>query len=158
MSIHPSTTPLEHEPLFTKSTNSAFCISSPSPSTSRPSSNLPNTTELETYLKSHQIWKIFFVGLSIDLCLGSIIRHAADLGVTDHLANEEQGEKEESGEAKVVKGDIILVQDATAAWKKYHGNYSADDVHAVHVQSLKGEFCKVIGVANVFEEMDLSES
>lgn len=78
--------------------------------------------------------------------------------VTDHLADEEGENGKKSEKAEVIKGEIILIQDATAAWKKYHGSYSAEDAHAVHVQSLKEEFCKVMGVAEVFEEMGLSES
>tara|TARA_R110002060_G_scaffold72039_1_gene80682 strand:- start:29 stop:262 length:234 start_codon:yes stop_codon:yes gene_type:complete len=69
-------------------------------------------------LKEKQIWKIYFVGLSVGLCLGSTARSACDLGVADHL--DEEG--------KVVKGDLVLAEDAIAAWAKRDGNVDAETV------------------------------
>lgn len=99
---------------------------------------------LETYLKEKQIWKIYFVGLSVDLCLGSTVRSASDLGVADHF-----------DEGKVVKGDLVLVEDAVAAWAKRDGNFDAETVCRVHVESLKGEYARVVKVEDVLREMGL---
>jgi nicotinamidase-related amidase len=112
ISFHPSSLPQDSEPIFSKSTNSAFITRF--------------TPELEAYLKEKQIWKLYFVGLSIDLCLGSTVRSASDLGVADHVG--------ESGE--VVKGDVILVDDAVAAWAKKGGKFDAETVHGTSSCSL----------------------
>lgn len=102
------------------------------------------------------------MGLSVDLCLGSTIRHGSDLRVADHEVYEkelagkgEEGMKGREGK-KVVKGDIVLVEDATAAWAKYEGGYDADLVHGVHVGSLKGEYARVIRTEDVLTEIGVS--
>lgn len=112
--------------MIKKSTNSAFMN--------------PTLGEL---LKEKQIWKIYFVGLSLDWCLGSTIRHASDLAVTDHVGD--------SGE--VVKGVIVLVEDGVAAWAKKGGKQDAETVHDVHVDSLRGEFARVLNTKEVLEEL-----
>lgn len=112
--------------MITKSTNSAFIA-----------------LELQALLKEKQIWKIYFVGLSIDLCLGSTIRSASDLKVADHV--------DQNG--KVLRGDIILVEDGTAAWAKKEGKYDADTVLGVHIESLRGEFARVVTTQEALEEI-----
>lgn len=97
MDFHACSLPQANEPVFSKSTNSAF-IRLPTP---EPEPEL----ELEKYLREKEIWKIYFVGLSVDLCLGSTVRSASDLGVADHV----------DAEGRVVKGDLVVVEDAVAA-------------------------------------------
>lgn len=79
----------------------------------------------------------------MDLCLGSIIRSASDLQVTDHV--------EEDGE--VVKSDIVLVEDATAAWTKVGGNYDAETVYGVHIESLRGECARVVSTEQALKKI-----
>jgi catechol 2,3-dioxygenase-like lactoylglutathione lyase family enzyme len=79
--------------------------------------------------------------LSVDLCLGSTIRHASDLNITSHM----------NGEGEVVPGKIYLVEDATAAWAKKNGRFDAETVHGVSVESLCPEFCEVVRVEEVLK-------
>ena len=53
----------------------------------------------------------------------------------------------------MVPGDIVLVGDATAAWAKHGGSYAAEVVHGVHVESLKGEFCRVVSTEEALREI-----
>jgi nicotinamidase-related amidase len=125
MAFHPSSLPEPHEPVFPKKTNSAF-----------------QSSDLGDFLKAKKIWKVYFAGLSVDLCLGSTIRHASDLDVGNHRDEEE----------KPVKGDLVLIEDATAAWAKNGGHFDAETVHRVHVESLKGEFARVVTTDEVLKE------
>lgn len=126
MKIHPSHIPLPNEPVISKSTNSAFL-----------------TPELADLLGKRGIWKLYFAGLSIDLCLGSTIRSASDLKVADHV----------DGGGETVGGDIVLVGDATAAWAKHGGKYDAETVLGVHIESLRGEFTRVVDTEEVLKEI-----
>lgn len=94
-------------------------------------------------LKRKQIWKVYFVGLSIDLCLGSTISSASDLRIADHV--------DEDG--KMVEGDVVLIEDATGAWAKRGGKYDADTVLGVHLESLRGEFARIVKTAEVLNEI-----
>ncbi|KAG4441795.1 hypothetical protein IFR05_002719 [Cadophora sp. M221] len=131
--FHTCSLPQDNEPVFSKSRNSAFITSEP---------------ELETYLKEKEIWKVYFVGLSVDLCLGSTVRSASDLGVADHV----------DAEGRVVKGDLVVVEDAVAAWAKHGGKFDAETVCAVHLESLKGEYARVVRAADVLAEMGPEDS
>jgi len=131
MAFHASSLPEPPEPVFSKSTNSAFLQSSPS--------------DLGAFLKENQIWKVYFAGLSVDLCLGSTIRHASDLDVCGHL--NEEGE--------IIKGQLLLIEDATAAWAKRGGKFDAETIQGVHVESLKGEFAKIVTSEEVLKELGI---
>lgn len=85
------------------------------------------------------------MGLSVDLCVGSTVRHASDLRVLDHVGED----------GKVVRGDIVLVEDAVAAWAKHGGRYDAEAVHGVSVESLRGEFARVVTTDLVLKEIGL---
>jgi hypothetical protein len=63
---------------------------------------------------------------------------AANLGVCDVEGRE--------------KGDIVLVQDATACFKKPDGKWDAEIVHAVHVESLR-EFVRIAELEDVLGEI-----
>ena len=84
-------------------------------------------TNLEELLKQHAIWKLYICGLSTDHCVSTTTRMAGNLHVTDHV--DDQG--------RTVKGEVVLVGDATAAWMKADGQWDAETVHAVHVESLQ---------------------
>ena len=131
MGFHKSSLPLPTEPIITKSTNSAFIE--------------PN---LERLLKERQIWKIYFVGLSLDWCLGSTIRHASDLRVADHVGED----------GRLVKGDIVVVDDAVAAWEKKGGKFDAETVHGVQIECLRGEFAQVLDTKGVLKELGIEEA
>lgn len=99
-------------------------------------------TGLREYLAEKDVRKVVFCGVAVDLCLGSTVRGASDAGVGDYVLG---GEK--------VKGDLVLVGDATAAWKKHGGAFEAEVVHGVHVESLKGEYVRVVGTEDVVKEL-----
>ena len=67
---------------------------------------------------------------------------AANLRVTEHV-------DEETG--KEAPGQVILITDATATWEK--GEFDAEMVHKVNVESLKDEFCEVTTTRHVLEAM-----
>ncbi len=103
----PEATPVEGEPVFRKTVNSAFI-----------------GTKLETYLRSNGIEHVVIVGLTTDHCVSTTTRMAGNLGFK-----------------------VLLVSDATATFDRKGPDgklYSAEDIHAVHIASLNGEFCKVI--------------
>jgi nicotinamidase-related amidase/catechol 2,3-dioxygenase-like lactoylglutathione lyase family enzyme len=126
MGFHSSSLPLPSEPVFSKTTNSAFI-----------------TPELGEYIKEKEIWTIYFVGLSVDLCLGSTIRHASDLKIGEHA----------NAEGEIVPGKIYLVEDATSAWAKKNGKFDAETTHGVSVESLCPEFCEVVRMEEVLRRI-----
>jgi hypothetical protein len=46
------------------------------------------------------------------------------------------------------KGEVVFVEDATAAWKKIEEGFDAELVHQVNVESLR-EFATIETTANV---------
>lgn len=124
MKIHSSSFPQGDEAVFAKTVNSAFV-----------------KDEVRAYLEEKKIWKIYFAGLTTDHCVSTSIRMGSNLGVADHV--DEEG--------KVVKGDIVLVEDAVATWAK--GRFDAETVHAVNVESLRDEFARVVALDQVLKEI-----
>lgn len=122
----PFATPLPHEPVFSKHVNSSFI-----------------GTRLEELLKERQIWRLFIQGLSTDHCVSTTTRMAGNLHVCDHV--DEEGKR--------IQGEVILVEDATAAWAKPDGKWDAETVHAVHVESLK-EFATVLTTEQAIRQVN----
>lgn len=107
--------PLPGEKQFNKSANSAFI-----------------GTELEQYLREHDISSLVIVGLTTDHCVSASTRTAADLGF-----------------------EVTLISDATATFDRegYDGvRYLADDIHKINLASLNGEFCTVRSTEEVLDE------
>lgn len=48
------------------------------------------------------------------------------------------------------KGEVVFVEDATAAWKKSEDGFEAELVHKVHAESLQ-EFATIEKTENVLE-------
>ena len=68
---------------------------------------------------------------------------AANLGVTNF--------RDEKGEMK--QGEVNLVEDATATWER--GEFDAETVHKVQVESLRGEFCNVMTANEVINQLSM---
>lgn len=113
------------ETIITKDVNSAFI-----------------GTNLSEVLKEHyggKEGKLYILGLSTDHCVSTTTRMAGNLGSADG----------DDG----TRGEVILIEDATAAWKKGEGNEwsEAEVVHAVHVESLR-EFAIVAKTSDVLRD------
>lgn len=91
-------------------------------------------TNLEEYLHHNNINSLIIVGLTTDHCVSTSTRMAGNLGF-----------------------DVTLVSDATATFnRKGHDGteYSADDIHAIHLSSLNGEFCEVKSTQEVLHRLN----
>ncbi|KAK2600116.1 hypothetical protein QQS21_005131 [Conoideocrella luteorostrata] len=115
--------PLPSERVFSKTTNSPFI-----------------ETDLEAVIKGLDVDRLVVVGLMTAHCVATTLRMAANLRVVDHsygcpIRNEGSG----------LSAEIILLEDATATFNVGHNgkNYDAETVHAVHLATMKDEFCDV---------------
>lgn len=87
--IKPMVAPLESEPLFGKSVNSAFI-----------------GTELESYLRSRQYLDLVVVGLTTDHCVSTSVRMAENLGFDVRLVKDATA----TFERKTKEGNVFTAQ------------------------------------------------
>lgn len=90
-------------------------------------------TELETTLRTHGYTTLVVVGLTIEHCVSTTVRMAGNLGFTTYV-----------------------VSDATAAFDKEDRTgryYPADEVHALSLATLDGEFATVVDTGTVLEAL-----
>lgn len=108
--------PTEGEPLFTKHVNSAFI-----------------GTELEAYLREHNIDTLVVVGLTTNHCISTTARMAGNLGF-----------------------DTYVVSDATATFDREGPDgqsYPAETVHAISLANLHEEFATVIDTQSLLDRL-----
>ncbi|PYH86148.1 isochorismatase family hydrolase [Aspergillus uvarum CBS 121591] len=131
----PYARPIKGEPVFSKTTNSPFI-----------------ETGLADVLRQLNLQRLVIIGLMTAHCVSTTLRAASNLRVVNH------------GYGCVVKdgsepqAEIILVQDATATFNvQFDGReYDAEAVHAIHLATMKDEFCDVTTTADVLGRMQAS--
>ncbi|WP_136466612.1 cysteine hydrolase family protein [Flagellimonas onchidii] len=114
--FHPLVQPMNNEPIFQKSVNSAFI-----------------GTPLEDQLKLKNIEELVIVGLTIEHCVSTSVRMAANLGFK-----------------------VDLISDATAAFDKIGINgqkLNADLIHNAALANLKDEFATIKNTETILNEL-----
>lgn len=90
-------------------------------------------TNLQSYLNERDIQDLVVVGLTTDHCVSTSVRMAANLGF-----------------------NVWLVEDATATFDRtgFDGvYYAAEQMHAINLASLHGEFCTVVKTSDVLSQI-----
>ncbi|KAI8813137.1 putative isochorismatase family hydrolase [Cladochytrium replicatum] len=99
-------------------------------------------TPLESVLKERGVTRLVIVGLTMEHCVTTTTRMAKNLGVTDRV---------DSASGKKVEGEVILVEDAVAAFGA--GKFDAQTIHDVHIESIRNEFANIMSTEGVVVAM-----
>ncbi|EPE31808.1 Isochorismatase-like hydrolase [Glarea lozoyensis ATCC 20868] len=128
--LHPSTPgvnfmscamPKGNEPVYSKTVNNPFV-----------------ETCLAEDLEKKGIKTLYICGLTTNHCVDTTVRMASNQHVVGNYEGNRDG------------GRLVLIGDATAAFDG-KGVFDADTIMNVHVESLKGEFCEVLGTNEVVD-------
>lgn len=95
-------------------------------------------TRLEQRLKENKIASVVIVGLTTDHCISTSVRMSANLGF-----------------------ETTLIEDATATFDKVDRKgrlFTANEIQAVTIASLDGEFAKIRTTAELLQELNKSKS
>ena len=124
--------PLSTEMVFFKSTNSPFI-----------------QTNLHDAIASRKIKRLVVAGLMTAHCVSTTMRMASNLHVVEHTYGSPHGN--EDG-----RSTLVLVRDGTATFDVSYGNnhYDAETVHAVHLATMKDEFCDVESTREVIARLE----
>ncbi|KAI8814027.1 putative isochorismatase family hydrolase [Cladochytrium replicatum] len=95
-------------------------------------------TQLEAVLKERGVTRLVIVGLTMEHCVTTTTRMAKNLGVTDTV---------DAVSGKKVEGEVILVEDAVAAFGL--GKFDPQTIHEVHVESIRNEFANIMSTEDV---------
>lgn len=90
-------------------------------------------TNLEHHLRANHLHNVVIVGLTTDHCVSTTARMAGNLGF-----------------------NVTLVSDATATFNRIGidgTEYSADEIHTIHLTSLNDEFCTVLSTRELLDSM-----
>ncbi|MEL7312759.1 MAG: cysteine hydrolase family protein [Pseudomonadota bacterium] len=112
----PEALPLPAEPIFNKSVNSAFI-----------------GTDLEAYLRQHDLSSLIVAGFTTDHCVSTSVRMAANLGF-----------------------EVTVISDATATHERRdsQGNhFPAQTMHDTALASLQSEFAHVTQAAEIVRQI-----
>ncbi|KAK5115564.1 hypothetical protein LTR62_001223 [Meristemomyces frigidus] len=112
---------VDSEPVLSKTTNSAFV-----------------GTKLEAEIRARGIKRLVVAGLTTAHCVATTVRFASNLGVVAHRFGTPDVDD-------TCNGALVLVSDATATTDLvFEGRrFDAETIHAVHLASMKDEFCDV---------------
>jgi nicotinamidase-related amidase len=98
------------------------------------------STGLKELLRERKVRRLVIVGMATDQSVSSTARTADNCGVLDY--------------GRDGKGEVVVIEDATAAWQKPDGRWDAETVHAIHLESLKAFGVDIESTTQVLEEVE----
>ncbi|KAJ6779808.1 hypothetical protein PWT90_01500 [Aphanocladium album] len=129
--------PVGDEQVFPKTTNSPFL-----------------ETKVGDVIKDLKADRLVICGLMTAHCVSTTVRMASNLRLVEHS----YGCVDKAG-GPLGKAEIFLVDDATATFSVEYGGktYDAESVHAIHLASMKDEFCDVTSTDNIVKMLKESK-
>lgn len=125
--------PIEGEQIFPKTTNSPFI-----------------ETKAGEVIKQLNPDLLVICGLMTAHCVSTTLRMASNLRLVNHNYGCVVKDGGSGG-----NGEIILLDDATATFSLDYGGktYDAESVHAIHLASMKDEFCDIASTEDVIKRI-----